>query len=89
MTTDMAVEIFLKAFMMAAIVVGPMLAAALVVGLVVGVLQAATQVNEPSIAFLSKLVAVAVALAALGPWTLRQLVDYTSRTISGISEIHR
>ncbi len=89
MTTDLAVEIFLQALIMVAMVVGPMLAAALIVGLVVGVLQAATQVNEPSIAFLAKLLAMAITLAVLGPWTLRQLVEYTSRTISSISDMNR
>lgn len=89
MTTDGAVELFLKALIMVGVGAGPLLLAALLVGLVVGVLQAATQVNEASIAFVSKMLAVAVALAAVGPWTLKQLVDYTSRSISSISDVVR
>ena len=87
MTTDGAVELFRNAFMIAALIAGPPLLAALIVGLVVGVLQAATQVNEASIAFVSKLIAVGLCFAVLGSWTVRQLVDYTSRTIGSISEI--
>ena len=89
MTTDGAVELFRNAFIISALIAGPPLLAALLVGLVVGVLQAATQVNEASIAFVSKLLAVGLCFAVLGSWTLRQLVDYTSRTIASISEITR
>jgi flagellar biosynthetic protein FliQ len=59
------------------------------VGLVVGVLQAATQVNEASVSFGAKLLAVGVTFAILGSWTLRQFVDYTSRTIASISDVVR
>jgi flagellar biosynthetic protein FliQ len=88
-TTDGAVELFKNAFMVAAMVAGPALLAALLVGLVVGVLQAATQVNEASISFVSKLLVVGLTLAVLGSWSMKQLVDYTARTISSISEVTR
>jgi flagellar biosynthetic protein FliQ len=89
MTTDGAVELLRNAMIVTALVAGPMLLAALLVGLVVGVLQAATQVNEASISFVTKLVAVAAAFILLGSWTLRQLVDYTGRTIASISDVTR
>ncbi len=89
MTTDGAVELFRNAIMIAALVGGPPLLAALIVGLVVGVLQAATQVNEASISFVSKLLAVGLTFAVLGSWTMNQLVDYTSRTISSIADVTR
>lgn len=89
MSADSAVEMMRNMLIAAAITVGPSLLAALVVGLIVGVLQAATQVNESSIAFVVKLLAMCVVWIALGSWTLRQLVDYTSRTISSISEVAR
>jgi flagellar biosynthetic protein FliQ len=88
-TVDGAVELFLKAFIAAAKFAGPMLAVALLVGVVVGVLQAATQVNESSVSFGAKLVAVGATFAVLGSWTLRQFVDYTSRTLSSISDVVR
>jgi flagellar biosynthetic protein FliQ len=89
MSADSAVEMMRNMLIAAAIVVGPSLLAALVVGLVVGVLQAATQVNESSIAFVVKLLAMCAVWIALGSWTLRQLVDYTSRTMSSISDVAR
>jgi flagellar biosynthetic protein FliQ len=88
-TTDGAVELFRNAIMVAALVGGPPLLAALLVGLIVGVLQAATQVNEASISFVSKLLAVGLTFAVLGSWTMKQLVDYTSRTISSIADVTR
>ncbi len=87
MTTDGAVELFRNAIMITALIAGPPLLAALLVGLIVGVLQAATQVNEASISFVSKLLAVGLTFAFLGSWTVRQLVDYTGRTIASISDI--
>jgi len=56
---------------------GPLLLAVLVVGVVVGVIQAATQLNEPTIAFIAKAVALTAALFAIGSWLLVSLVDYT------------
>jgi flagellar biosynthesis protein FliQ len=89
MTTDGALELFRNALIIGAKITGPMLLVALLIGLVVGVLQAATQVNEASISFVTKLIAIGVTAVVLGSWTLRQMVDYTSRTISSISEVVR
>lgn len=89
MTTDGALELFRNALIIGAKITGPMLLVALLIGLVVGVLQAATQVNEASISFVTKLIAIGVTAIVLGSWTLRQMVDYTSRTISSISEVVR
>jgi flagellar biosynthetic protein FliQ len=62
----------------------PALGAALVTGLVVSVLQAATQINEMTLAFIPKLVAVFVALALTGPWALALLIDYVRRLFGDI-----
>lgn len=55
----------------------PVLGAALVVGLVVSTLSAATQVQEPSLAFVPKLVAVSLVLALAGGWMAAELVRFT------------
>ncbi len=89
MTTDGALELFRNAIIISAKVAGPMLIAALLMGLIVGVLQAATQVNEASISFVTKLIAIGAAIAVVGPWSMRQLVDYTSRTMSSIVDVVR
>jgi len=89
MTVDGATDLFVKALIVAAKVAGPALFVTLVVGLIIGVLQAATQVNEASISFVAKLLCVMATLTAIGSWSLRQLVDYTTRTIGSIADIVR
>ncbi len=56
---------------------GPLLVAALVVGLLVSLLQAVTQVNEPTLAFLPKLLVLGAGLAMLGPFMVGQLSSFT------------
>ncbi len=89
MTIDGAVELVIACLLIWVKTAGPMLLGSLVVGVGVGVLQAATQINEASIGFLAKLVVMAVTLAALGSWSLQNLVDYTHRTIASISDVVR
>ena len=62
----------------------PLLIAALTIGLLVGVFQAATQINEMTLSFIPKLLAMAAVLAITGPWMLRQLVEYTRNLITNI-----
>ena len=89
MTIDGAVELVIACLLVWAKTTGPMLLASLVVGVGIGVLQAATQINEASIGFLAKLIVMAVTLAALGSWSLQNLVDYTHRTIGSIADVVR
>jgi flagellar biosynthesis protein FliQ len=89
MTADGAIELILNALIAWMKMAGPMLLAALVVGSVIGVLQAATQINEASISFLTKLIAMGVVLLALGSWSARQLIEYTSQTIASIADVVR
>jgi flagellar biosynthetic protein FliQ len=89
MTTDGAVELMRNMLLIIAQVSGPALLSALFVGLFVGVLQTATQVNEASISFVTKLLGVTFALVAAGPFVLAKLIDYTRNTIGSIAEIVR
>ena len=56
---------------------GPPLIAALIVGLLVSLLQAVTQINEPTLVFLPKLLVLGAALTLLGPFMTQQLSGYT------------
>ena len=62
----------------------PMLVVALVTGLLIGVFQAATQINEMTLSFIPKLLAMAAVLALTGPWMIRQLVEYSRNLIQNI-----
>lgn len=66
---------------------GPLLVTVLVVGVVVGVVQAATQINEPTIAFVAKAAALTAALFALGAMLLSYLVDYTTTLFRSIPHL--
>jgi len=55
----------------------PMLSIGLIVGLIISVLQATTQVNEQTIVFVSKILAVFLSLIVFGQWMLAQLQDFT------------
>ena len=62
--------------MVTLLVSAPLLLVALVVGVVIGILQAATSVNEMTISFIPKLVAMALAMVLFGNWQLGVLEDY-------------
>ncbi len=66
------------------LVAAPMLIAALVVGLVVSILQAATQINEMTLSFIPKLLAMVAALVIAGPWMITFFVDYLRRLFESI-----
>ena len=65
----------------------PMLLVALVTGLVVGAFQAATQINEMTLSFIPKLIAISVALMVAGPWMLKLLVGYTRELFESIPSL--
>ncbi|MEC8848883.1 MAG: flagellar biosynthesis protein FliQ [Pseudomonadota bacterium] len=62
----------------------PLLLAALASGLVIGLFQAATQINEMTLSFIPKVLAVAAVAVLAGPWMLRIIVDYTRALIQSI-----
>jgi flagellar biosynthetic protein FliQ len=64
----------------------PLLMVALVAGLLAGLLQAATQVHEHTLSFVPRLLAVAAAAAAILPWLIASVAEYTRQLISTIPE---
>ena len=62
----------------------PLLACALIVGLAVSILQAATQINEMTLSFIPKLLAMIAALVVAGPWMVTVFVDYVRRLFESI-----
>lgn len=63
----------------------PMLIIGLVVGLIVSIFQATTQIQEQTLAFVPKIVAVLLALLMFGPWILTTLVDFTYSIFNNLS----
>ena len=84
MTPEAVLTLGQQALWMMLLVAGPLLLAALVVGLVVSIFQAATQINEMTLSFIPKLIAMFVTLVAAGPWMLAMLTDYMRRLYQNI-----
>lgn len=70
-----------NALMLSLVVVLPVLVVAAVVGLVVAAFQAASQIQDPTIAHLPRLLAVVVALVVLGPWMGAQIGAFAERML--------
>jgi flagellar biosynthetic protein FliQ len=65
----------------------PLLLSALVVGLIVSIFQAATQINEMTLSFIPKLIAIFAAMLVSGPWILTVMTDYMRRLITSIPSL--
>ncbi|AEC19318.1 flagellar biosynthetic protein FliQ [Pusillimonas sp. T7-7] len=76
MTSETVMSMTYLAMKVALIMAGPLLLVTLVVGLVISIFQAATQINEMTLSFIPKLLAVGAALVLLGPWLITTMVDY-------------
>lgn len=76
MTPETVMVIGQKAMQVTLLVSAPLLLVALIVGLVISIFQAATQINESTLSFIPKLIAVFVALIVAGPWMLTIMLDY-------------
>jgi flagellar biosynthetic protein FliQ len=68
---------------------GPPLAAAMAIGLVVSVLQAVTQINESTLTFIPKMIAVVVVLVVMAPWMLEVLQTYATHVLGSAGEMVR
>jgi flagellar biosynthetic protein FliQ len=84
MNTDVVISLATQAMNVAFKVAMPLLLAGLVVGLVVSVFQAVTQIQEQTLAFIPKIIAIAAVLVIAGPWMLGQVLSYTSDLYNGI-----
>ena len=84
MNTDVVISLATQAMNVAFKVAMPLLLAGLVVGLIVSVFQAVTQIQEQTLAFIPKIVAIAAVLVIAGPWMLGQVLTYTSDLYNSI-----
>jgi flagellar biosynthesis protein FliQ len=77
MDTAMVVDLARQALWITMIVSAPLLGLALAVGLFIGIIQAATSINEMTLSFIPKLIALGLGLLIFGGWQLVTLVDFT------------
>lgn len=84
MTPTTVVEIGRQALEVALMVSAPLFIAALVTGLIVSIFQAATQINETTLSFVPKLIAIFLTMILAGPWMITVLTDYIRRLYESI-----
>ncbi|OCG23662.1 hypothetical protein A9G11_05485 [Gilliamella sp. wkB108] len=87
MPTEYISSLAMQAIKVAASLAGPLLLAALITGLIISILQAATQINEMTLSFIPKIIAVIVVLVILGPSMLSIMTDYIKMVITGIPNL--
>jgi flagellar biosynthesis protein FliQ len=84
MTPESVMTLGQKAMEVTLMVSAPLLLVALVTGLLVSIFQAATQINEMTLSFIPKLVALFAMLVFAGPWMLSVMLDYMRQVLEGI-----
>lgn len=84
MDTSAVIDVIREAMWVAVMVAAPLLVVALAVGLFIGVIQAATSVNEATLSFIPKLLAIAFTAVIFGGWQIGTLIDFTQHIFERI-----
>lgn len=84
MTPETVMSMTYMAMKVALMMAGPLLFVTLVVGLVISIFKAATQINEMTLSFIPKLLAVGITLVLAGPWLISVMVDYIRHLIQSL-----
>ena len=87
MTTETIMSMGNQAIQVSLALGAPLLLVALVVGLVISIFQAATQINEATLSFIPKLLAVFATMVIAGPWMLGQMLDYIRTLFMSIPQL--
>lgn len=89
MSSDMAIQIGRDALYMVMLVAAPMLGLGLLVGVMVSIFQATTQIQEQTLVFIPKIIAIFAAIVVFGPWMLSLMVDYTREIFMSLPNMIR
>ncbi|MEK5327717.1 flagellar biosynthesis protein FliQ [Bacillus sp. FSL W8-0006] len=84
MSSEFVITMAERSVYVVLLVSGLLLALALIVGLIVSVFQATTQIQEQTLAFIPKIVAVLIGLVVFGPWMLSTIVSFTTELFSNL-----
>ncbi|MFC5606442.1 flagellar biosynthesis protein FliQ [Variovorax soli] len=87
MTPESVMTVGSQAMQVTLLLAAPLLLVALLVGLVISIFQAATQINEATLSFIPKLLAVFATLVIAGPWMLEQMLDYMRQLFGSIPQL--
>ncbi|HBA71340.1 MAG: EscS/YscS/HrcS family type III secretion system export apparatus protein [Geobacteraceae bacterium GWC2_55_20] len=89
MTPELVVQLARRSFEATMLLAAPLLIASLVIGLLISVFQAVTSINEATLAFAPKIVAVMVAMIIFFPWMMSYMGDFTREIYSFIALMRR
>ena len=84
MDSATVVDLARQALWMTMLISAPLLGVGLIVGLLVGIFQAATSINEQTLSFIPKVLAVGLTMAIAGGWMINTMVDYTKNVFTRI-----
>jgi flagellar biosynthetic protein FliQ len=87
MNAEAVIRILREGILLIVLVSAPPMLVSLVVGLIISILQATTQIQEQTLSFVPKLLAIFVTLAIMGPWMLRQTVQFASALLEAIAQV--
>lgn len=87
MTPETVMSMTHQALHVALGIAGPLLLVTLLVGLSISIFQAATQINEMTLSFIPKILAVVVAIVLFGPWFINTMTDYIRMLLSSIPSL--
>ncbi|WP_110929428.1 flagellar biosynthesis protein FliQ [Bacillus massiliglaciei] len=85
MNADLVIDIAEKGVYTVLILAGPLMIIALLVGLLISIFQATTQIQEQTLAFVPKIVAVMLGLVILAPWMISQLLSYANEIFGNLN----
>lgn len=88
MNPDQAVSLFQNALLMSLLLAAPMLLFGLVAGLAISIFQAVTQIQEMTLSFVPKVLAVVASLFLFLPWMLSKLITYTTELFALAGTFH-
>ena len=89
MNDQIVMEIGRNALTITLLLGGPILGVALIVGLGVSIFQAVTQINEATLSFVPKILAIVAVLAVMGAWMISTMVSYTSNIFALLPQLAR
>ena len=84
MTPESVMDLAYQGMRITLFMAGPLLVTALLVGLLISLFQAATQINEMTLSFIQKILAVFTVLVLAGPWMIKLIVDFTRELFTNI-----
>ena len=87
MDADQAVELCRQALILTMLISAPVLVVAVVVGLLISLLQAVTQLQDQTISFVPKIIAMMVAMLYVLPWAVSRMVEYSQTLIHDIPSL--